>query len=69
MPTLKSLARVNADGSPLELALAANAGAANFSGRLSTAKVLSLAGPVSLSSHDPAPACGSSACRCPTAPR
>ncbi len=52
---LKSLARVNADGSPLELALAADDGDANFSGRLSTANVLSLAGPVSLSSATPGP--------------
>ncbi|MEY3082741.1 MAG: hypothetical protein RJA94_2726 [Pseudomonadota bacterium] len=53
---LKSLARVNADGSPLELALAAEAGSASFSGRLSTAQVLSLAGPVSLSGPVPGPA-------------
>jgi len=53
---LKSLARVNADGSPLELALAADDGQATFSGRLSTAQVLSLAGPISLSSQTPAPA-------------
>lgn len=53
---LKSLARVNADGSPLELALSANEGAGNFSGRLSTAKVLSLAGPVGLASDTPAAA-------------
>jgi AsmA protein len=51
---LKSLARVNADGSPLELALAADDGSASFSGRVSTASVLSLAGPVSLSSPSPA---------------
>lgn len=53
---LKSLARVNADGSPLELALAADDGTANFSGRLSTAQVLSLAGPISLSGTATAPA-------------
>ncbi|WP_161957252.1 AsmA family protein [Aestuariivirga litoralis] len=53
---LKSLARVNADGSPLELVLSAREGSASFSGRLATAKVLSLAGPVSLSSDDPAAA-------------
>lgn len=53
---LKSLARVNADGSPLELALVAEDGNASFSGRLSTARVLSLAGPVSLSGTAPAPA-------------
>ena len=51
---LKSLARVNADGSPLELALAADDGTASFSGRISTAKVLSLAGPISLASQTPA---------------
>lgn len=53
---LKSLARVSADGSPLELALVAEDGNASFSGRLSTAKVMSLAGPVSLASTTPAPA-------------
>lgn len=53
---LKSLGRVNADGSPLELSLAADDGQATFSGRLSTARVLSLAGPVSLSSNAPAAA-------------
>ena len=52
---LKSLARVNADGSPLELALVADDGNASFSGRLSTAKVMSLAGPVSLASTTPGP--------------
>lgn len=50
---LKSLARVNADGSPLELALAADDGTASFSGRVSTAQVLSLAGPVSLATTSP----------------
>lgn len=53
---LKSLARINADGSPLEIALAADDGNASFSGRLSTAEVLSLAGPVSLASQTPGPA-------------
>lgn len=52
---LKSLARVNEDGSPLELAIAADSSSASFSGRLSTAKVLNLAGPVSLSSSTPVP--------------
>ncbi|MFN4141957.1 AsmA family protein [Aestuariivirga sp.] len=52
--TLKSLARVNKGGSPLELAVVAEAGSASFSGRLDTSKVLSLAGPVSLTSADPA---------------
>jgi uncharacterized protein involved in outer membrane biogenesis len=50
---LKSLARINADGSPLELSLSANDGMASFSGRLATAQVLSLAGPISLSSTTP----------------
>ena len=50
---LKSLARINAGGSPVELALAADDGTASFSGRLSTAEVLSLAGPVSLASASP----------------
>ncbi len=50
---LKSLPRVNADGSPLELAVESNAASASFSGRLATAKVLSLAGPVSLTSREP----------------
>lgn len=51
---LKSLPRVNADGSPLELAIESDAGSASFSGRLATAKVLSLAGPFSLTSREPA---------------
>ena len=51
---LKSLPRINADGSPLELAVESNAASASFSGRLATAKVLSLAGPVSLTSREPA---------------
>jgi hypothetical protein len=51
--SLKSLPRVNADGSPLELAIESNAASANFSGRLATAKVLSLAGPLSLTSPAP----------------
>lgn len=53
---VKSLARINEDGSPLELSLANDLGSASFSGRLSTAKVLNLAGPVSLSSSMPLPA-------------
>ena len=36
------------------LALAADDGTASFSGRISTAKVLSLAGPISLASQTPA---------------
>lgn len=49
---LKSLPRINQDGSPLELAIETEAASASFSGRIATAKVLSLAGPVSLSSRD-----------------
>lgn len=51
---LKSLPRVNQDGSPLELAIESDVASASFSGRLSTAKVLSLAGPVSLTSRETA---------------
>ncbi len=51
---LKSLPRVNADGSPLELAIETDAASASFSGRLATAKVLSLVGPLSLTSRKPA---------------
>ena len=51
---LKSLPRVNADGSPLEIAIESQPHAASFSGRLSTAKVLNLAGPVSITSSAPA---------------
>lgn len=53
---LKSLPRVEKDGSPLELALAAEDGQATFSGLITTAKVLSLAGPISLSGSKAAPA-------------
>jgi uncharacterized protein involved in outer membrane biogenesis len=52
--SLKSLPRVNADGSPLEIAVESQAHVASFSGRLSTAKVLNLAGSVSISSTAPA---------------
>lgn len=48
---LKSLARVNADGSPLDLVLDSEIGAASFSGRLSTGSALSLVGPLSLSGN------------------
>jgi uncharacterized protein involved in outer membrane biogenesis len=51
--SLKSLPRINADGSPLELVLDSTAASASFSGRLSTAKVLNLAGPVSIASSEP----------------
>lgn len=50
--SLKSLARVHDDGSPLDLSIESVEGKADFSGRLSTAKALSLAGPVTLSSPD-----------------
>ena len=53
---LKSLPRVNEDGSPLDLAIETDAASASFSGRLATAKVLSLAGPVRLTSNAPADA-------------
>ena len=52
--SLKSLPRVNADGSPLELVVESEPHAASFSGRLSTAKVLNLAGPVTITSGNPA---------------
>ncbi len=52
--SLKSLPRVNADGSPLELVVESGPHAASFSGRLATAKVLNLAGPVTLASGNPA---------------
>ncbi len=54
--TLKSLARVQSGGSPLDLAIQTESGSATFSGRLSTEKVLSLAGPLSLVSRDAAEA-------------
>lgn len=47
---LKSLARVNEDGSPLDLALEAPELTATFGGRIATAKVLGLAGSVSIAS-------------------
>ena len=53
---LKSLPRVNADGSPLDLAIETDAASASFSGRLATAKVLNLAGSLSLTSGAPADA-------------
>lgn len=52
--TLKSLPRVNEDGSPLELAVETDVVSASFSGRLSTRKVLNLVGPLSLTSRDSA---------------
>lgn len=53
---LKSLPRVNADGSPLELAVETDAASASFSGRLSTAKVMNLAGPLTITAQHPAAA-------------
>lgn len=53
---LKSLPRVNADGSPLELAIETDAASLSFSGRLSTAKVMNLAGPLSITAPKPAEA-------------
>lgn len=44
---LKSLARVHADGSPFDLAVESHDLSLSFSGRLATAKVLSLAGQIS----------------------
>lgn len=52
--TLKSLPRVNGDGSPLELAVETDIVSASFGGRLSTRKVLNLVGPLSLNSRDTA---------------
>jgi uncharacterized protein involved in outer membrane biogenesis len=50
--SLKSLSRVNADGSPLEIAIESKAASASFSGRLATAKILNLAGPLSITTPD-----------------
>lgn len=54
--SLKSLARVNRDGSPFDVALTGDIATAAFSGMVSTGNLLSLAGPVNLSSPDPATA-------------
>jgi AsmA protein len=51
---LKSLSRVSAGGSPLDVAVETDQGSASFSGRISTEKVLSLTGPVSLAAQAPA---------------
>jgi hypothetical protein len=51
---LRSLPRVNADGSPLEIAVESEALALSFSGRLATGRVLSLTGPLSLTSKETA---------------
>ncbi len=54
--TLKSLARVNRDGSPFDVALSSEIATAGFSGMVATANLLSLAGPVTVTSPDPAAA-------------
>lgn len=51
---LKSLARIHEDGSPVDVAVEAQDASASFSGRIATAKVLSLTGPLSLTSPRPA---------------
>ena len=51
---LRSLPRVNAGGSPLEVVIESGAASVSFSGRLSTGKVLNLAGPLSLSTRETA---------------
>ncbi len=48
--SLKSLARVHADGSPADLAIETPEGSFSFNGRIATAKVLSLAGSVNVTS-------------------
>lgn len=48
--TLKSLARVNEDGSPVDIALEAPDLSVTFGGRIATAKVLGLVGSVSVAS-------------------
>lgn len=54
--TLKSMARVNHDGSPFDVAISSDIATANFSGMVSTANLLSLAGPVNVTSESPASA-------------
>ena len=49
---LKSLSRIQEDGSPLDLSIEVPDGTASFTGRLSSTGVLNLAGPVTLSSPD-----------------
>ena len=51
---IRSLPRVNAGGSPLEIVIESGAASVSFSGRLSTGKVLNLAGPLSLSTRETA---------------
>lgn len=52
--TLKSLARVNHDGSPFDVAVSTDIASASFSGMVATGNLLTLAGPVNLTSPDPA---------------
>lgn len=54
--TLKSLARVNHDGSPFDVAISTDIATANFSGMVATGNLLSLAGPVNVTSPEPASA-------------
>lgn len=54
--SLKSLARVNRGGSPFDVVLTGDIGSAAFSGMVATGNLLSLAGPVNLTSPDPASA-------------
>ena len=54
--TLKSLARVNHDGSPFDVAVSTDIATANFSGMVATDNLLTLAGPVNVTSPDPASA-------------
>lgn len=49
---LKSIARVHQDGSPLDLSITVPDGSASFSGRMSTANLLGLVGPVTISTPD-----------------
>lgn len=51
---VKSLPRVHEDGSPIDLTVASELASLTFSGRLSTARVLSLAGPLGIESANPA---------------
>ncbi|MCB1379211.1 MAG: AsmA family protein [Alphaproteobacteria bacterium] len=48
----RSLARIHEDGSPLDLTVEAPEGSASFTGRLSTAQSLNLAGSVAIASPD-----------------
>lgn len=52
--SIKSLARINQDGSPVDVALSSDIATANFSGLVGTNNLLSLAGPLNVTSPDPA---------------